>query len=229
MRMDKKKYYLFQIDVVFLNIVCTLLLVFMLALTFFIDKNFIHVILNDINFGILLFLYLFYMFLHEIIHSIAYVLNGAKFDKIVYGIHLEHGVFCCLCKQNVSKRNILSSLMAPLFYIGVITYFISLIINNPYLLMLSIFNISGCAGDIMMFIYISKLNHDIEFTELDDPISFAIYSDSDASKIKHIGLHYVECVSRVKREDLKKVNISKFSYVCMFFFLFLCIFYMILL
>ena len=39
-------------------------------------------------------------------YTISYVLNGADFKKVTYGAHLEKGVLCCLCKQNISKRDL---------------------------------------------------------------------------------------------------------------------------
>ena len=42
---------------------------------------------------------------------------------------------------------------------------------------------------------------------------FAIYADEDVSKTNHFGLDYVGCVEDVCRQDFKKINISKKSYV----------------
>lgn len=66
------------------------------------------------------------------------------------------------------------------------------------------FNITGCSGDILMFLFISKLNKNIEFTELDDYTSFAIYAYDDISKVKHYGLKYKGCYDKVERNDLRK-------------------------
>ena len=152
-----------------------------------------------------------YLFLHEILHSLAYVIYGGKYNKITYGIALELGVLYCLCKQNISKNNILHSLMYPFVIIGIITYIISIIYNLPILLWLSIFNISGCSGDIIMFMFISKLKN-IEFSEMDDPISFAIYTSEDISKIKHYGLEYLGAEDKISRNDFTKIKVSKKSY-----------------
>jgi len=94
-----------------------------------------------------------------------------------------------------------------------------MIYELPMLVWLSIFNINGCSGDILMFIFMSRLKKDIEFTELDDPTSFAIYSDSDICKYNHFGLKYKGCYDSVERKDLKKITITKFSYV----FLLICL------
>ena len=143
------------------------------------------------------------MLLHELLHSASYVLNGANFKNVIYGAMLEKGVLYCLCKENITKRNILVSLMTPLFIIGIITFVISIIFELPYLLFLSIFNISGCAGDIIMFAFISKLKR-VEFTEFDNPIDFAIYTREDVTKIKSLGLNFIEKCDEVKREYLTK-------------------------
>jgi len=226
MKKDVKKYYLFEMEMLPLNIVSFLLLIFVGIITYFIDNSFFvssfyYVMDNFILFFPLMILY---MGLHEILHSISYCIYGADFKNIVYGIQLEKGVFYCLCKQHIKRLNILNSLFFPLFYIGIVTYILGIVFELPYLLWLSIFNISGCSGDILMFIYMWKLNRNIEFTELDDCVSFAIYSDNDVSKIKHYGLKYKGSYDNVEICDYKKIKISKFSWI----FFFICLILIIL-
>ena len=193
-----------------------------------IDKDFL---INSINytFGVerlflTFILIIVYLILHEILHSIGYYIYGAKYKNIVYGIELEKGIFYCLCKQNVNKRNIMNSLMFPLFYIGIVTYIISFFLNSSYLLILSIFNISGCVGDIFMFIFFVKLNKNIEFSEFDNTTSFAVYSDSDLSNIKSIGLKYVLEVDELNRGNFSKITISKISYIIFILLLIIMLF-----
>ena len=154
-----------------------------------------------------------YLALHELLHSLAYYIYGAKYKNIVYGIELEKGIFYCLCKQNVSKRNILNSLLFPFFYIGIVTFVISFFVNSYYLLILSLFNLSGCVGDIFTFLFISRLDKDIEFSEFDDTTSFGLYSDKDLSKGKHLGIKYVDTRDKLVRKELKKIKVSKLSYI----------------
>lgn len=215
--MNKKKYYIFSLDMKFLNIFSFIILFLVIILTLLIDKEFL---INAINYTfapnkllLTFILIILYFMLHEILHSIGYYIYGAGYRNIVYGIELEKGIFYCLCKQNVSKKNIMNSLLFPLFYIGIITYIISFIIDSPYLLILSIFNISGCVGDISTFLFIIKLKDDIEFSEFDSTTSFAIYSDKDLSKEKHLGIKYIETKDKLIRKDMKKVKISKVSYI----------------
>lgn len=210
---DKKKYNLFTLKLGTLNIISIILLITMILLTYIIidilNIN-IKFELTNMNIGIIGVTYIFYMILHELFHSISYIIHGASHNKITFGIHIEKGIMCCLCKQNITKRNILNSLLYPLFYLGVITYIIGFIIKSPLLITLSILNISGCSGDIIMFLYFIRLK-DFEYTEYDDPISFAIYTNADLSKSRPFGLKYIKPVESVERTDLKKLKISKFS------------------
>lgn len=224
---NDKKYYLFEMELLPLNIVSFILLFLMVGITYIIDSEFFWVSLIEVMESFVVFFLLMFLFMviHEILHSVAYCIFGGKFNKIIYGIELEKGVFYCLCKQNINKLNILNSLFYPLFYIGVVTYILGLVFNEPYLLWLSVLNISGCSGDIIMFIFMSRLNKNIEFTELDDCTSFAIYSSEDVSKYNHFGLKYKGCHDSVERTNLKKINISKFSYV----FLGICLLLVLLL
>ena len=213
----KKEYYVFKINLKILNIVSIIIYVLIFGLTLLF---FPHIIIDffekckSINYYLLLFPIMFlYFSLHEIFHAIGYTLYGANYKKITFGMELEKGVFYCLCKQDISRKNILNSLMFPLFYIGVVTYIIGIIFDFPLLVILSILNISGAAADIMYFIYIIKLKKDIKFSELDDGTSFAILSNYDVTKVKHIGLDFVEKIDTIKRKELKKIKISKLSFI----------------
>ena len=208
-----KKYYIFEPNLNMLNISAILVAIILIVLTQLFGVNILEYLINSNINIILLFVIMFlYLALHEILHSIGYVIHGAKFKNIVYGIALEKGVFYCLCKQNISRKNILYTSMYPLFFIGIITYIIGTIFNLPLLVILSIINISGSTGDIFTFLYILKLK-DISFSEMDDETAFAIYSAQDVSKVKHFGLKYIKCVPNIERKDLKKVKISKASYI----------------
>ena len=207
----KKKYYTYKMNLTCLNITSILIFVVMFVLTLLINRDLMIESLFIDNCFIFILLFLMYTILHELLHSFSYVIHGAKYKNITYGCAFEKGILYCLCKQNISRKNILKSLMYPFIFIGVLTYIISLIFYSKTLLLLSIFNIAGCAGDLIMFAFISKLDKKIEFSELDDEISFAIYSDKDISKNKSFGLVYLGKKDKIPREDKKKVKISKLS------------------
>ena len=199
-----------------LNIVSTILFILVLGFSFLFFPDIIINFMNSFETWNSYFLFfpiiICYFILHEIFHAFSYILHGAKWEKITFGMELEKGVFYCLCKQHISRKNILNSLMFPLFYLGIVTYIISIIFNLPLLLILSILNISGAAGDIMYFIYMIKLKKYIKFSELDDGISFAILADYDVSKVKHIGLDFVEKTNKIEHKDFKKIKVSKLSF-----------------
>ena len=175
----------------------------------------IEILNNNIN--IILIIYIPYLVLHELLHSLAYVIYGADYKKITYGVHLEKGILCCLCKQNINKKNILHSLLYPFFIIGILTMLIGIIIDYPLLVILSLANITGCSGDLVMFYHLSKLKN-YSFSEYDDPMAFALYSKNDLSKLKMFGLNYVGKKSSLERDDLRKIVISKSSIVILILF-----------
>lgn len=212
----RRNYYLFKIDTVFLNGI-SLVIIALCSIIFFLiyGSNSIKVLGENINTVIIL--YLPYLILHEQLHSLSYVIYGADFKNITYGIHLEKGILCCLCKQNINKRNILHSLLYPFVIIGVITLIIGILINYPVLVILSLINISGCSGDLVMYYHLSKLN-DFEFSEYNDPIAFALFTKNDFSKLKMFGLRYVDKKGRLQRGDLRKIVISKPSIILLIMF-----------
>lgn len=207
-----KKYYIFEMNMTTLNIVSILLVIFMFALTGVIINIIPNFELSSNSLFLPFALMIPYFILHEILHSIGYVLHGAKWKNITYGAHLEKGVLCCLCKQKISKKCILISLIYPLFFIGIVTYILGIYLNNFTLIFLSVLNISGAAGDIVMFLSFLKIK-DFEYSEYDDPTSFGLYSKEDLSKLKLFGLKYKESKKDLEIKDYKKINISKTSIV----------------
>ena len=206
----KKKYYLFEMKAGTLNIVSMVLFFALLLLTGNILQD-QTIELSDLMSKSMLYMIPYFVF-HEILHSISYVLHGADFKNITYGAHLEKGILCCLCKQNVSKRNILTSLLYPFIFIGIITYIIGIIFNIPVLILLSIMNISGCSGDLLMFYSLSRIKN-FEYSEYDNPTAFGLFTEEDLSNKKLPGLKYVGTKNELERKDLKKVTISKTSII----------------
>ena len=218
----KKKYYMFKMNMGFINMFSILLLVLSLGIFYLIYQNDTFSVFQSVYNSFIL-LYIPYLILHELLHSISYVIYGADFKYITYGAHLEKGILCCLCKQNITKKNILHSLLYPFFFIGILTLVIGIIINNPLLILLSLANISGCSGDLIMFYHLVRLNN-YEFSEYDDATSFAIYTSDDISQRKMPGLEYCGSSKKIERNDLKKVVVSKTSILLFILFYLLVVF-----
>ena len=213
----KKEYYIFKIKLKALNIVANVSFIVLFGIIFLLFPNIIIKFFehfDNIKFCVLFLpITMLYMVLHEVLHMTGYLLYGANFKKITFGMELEKGVFYCLCKQDISRKNILNSVLFPLFYIGIVTLIIGIIFKFPLLTVLSLLNISGATADIMYFMFIIKLDKNIKFSELDDGTSFAILSDKDVSKVKYIGLEYIGKRSNIERNDFKKIKVSKLSYI----------------
>ena len=212
----KKEYYIFKINLKILNVISILIFILLFGITLLFYPNIIVSFLEkskSINYYLMLFpVMIIYFSFHEIFHAIGYILHGANWKKITFGMELEKSIFYCLCKQDISRKNILNSLLFPLFYLGIVTYIISIIFNFPLLLILSILNICGAAADVMYFVFIIKLKQNINYSELDSGISFAILADYDVTKVRHIGLDFIEKRDIIKRTDFKKIKISKLSF-----------------
>ena len=219
---DKNKYYIFKMNLTVLNIFSFVLLGIFIGIGILIYKDFWKEYTNNFfKMGLFLLAYFGYMLLHELLHAFSYRIHGAKGKNITFGVHLEKSILCCLCKQDISKRNICTSLLYPFFFLGVVTYIVGAVFKLPMLFLLSIFNLSGCIGDLVMFMFISKLPKDIKYAEYDDPTSFAILSSEDLSDRKPFGLQYIEKKDKLEQKDMKKVRISKMSIAFIFVLLLL--------
>ncbi len=219
---ENKKDYILEYDMTFINVFSIVLLGVIIALSYIFGVLFDTNILvrvgeNFINDYVIYFsVMIMWLVLHEVIHSTFYQVMGAKYKNIVYGVALEKGVFYCKCKEYVSKKCILTSVIAPFLLIGVITFIVSFIIDSPLLLFLSIVNISGCSGDLMMFCFFLQQNENVEFKELGFSSPFCLRTGDDLTKKKYYGIKKIKLVKDEKEitEGFeKKVTISKPSWV----------------
>lgn len=202
------KYYRYSMDMKKLNIFCVIIMIFVFIIIGCLG------IFSYLDFRCLI-LYFFWMFLHEFIHGIGFYVSGAKHKNIVYGANLEKGIFYCMCKEKISKKGIMTSLLFPFVFIGIITLVIGFIINSPILIILSLLNIAGCAGDIAMIVSFIKLP-DFSYLDLDDCTGFVLVSKSDLSKYKLFGMDLIESGSYSKlgkASNYKKFTISKLSWI----------------
>lgn len=206
-------YYTYKLNLFLLNILDFVLLILLFVITYFLTGNFGVL---DIKMSWLAIL-IFWLILHEILHGIGFLILGkVKVKNIVFGVELEKGIFYCMCKEKISKLNILVSLLFPLFFIGIFTYIVGLITNNNLLLLLSIFNIAGAIGDIVMTIDILRMPKDIKYLDLDDTTSFTILSKTDLKNKKYLGLILDDSgnyTSSLKAKDYKRLKISKTSII----------------
>lgn len=222
---ENKKEYILEYDLVFVNVLSIIILLIMIGLTIFLCKifpeigsNIISVINNDkfsTTYVIFLVAMILWMVLHEIIHSIGYQVMGAKRENIVFGAALEKGVFYCKCKEYINKKCIMFSLLSPLVIIGILTYILGFIINSSWLIILSIINISGAAGDIMMYNFFRKQNNDIEFKEMGISSPFCLRTSDDLVGKKFMGIKSIKEVNDPKETQEgpeKKITISKASW-----------------
>jgi Protein of unknown function (DUF3267). len=215
----KDKYYSYELRPVLLNILSLVLLVFMIfSLTVIFKLNF------DMEIGPFdIVLYLFWFILHEILHGIGFgIFKNTEWKYITFGMLLEKGIFYCMCKQEISKKNILVAIAFPFFFIGVVTLIISIYTNSFILFSLSILNIAGAIGDIIMFMAIVTMPKDVRYIDTDDQMSFTMISKEKLKnkyfgiKLKETGIYNYE---KMKSKDLKKINISKLSLIFLIFIL----------
>lgn len=201
------KYYRFKMQVGLLNILSIL----MIIPTFLIFYLFFGKYEMPMSFTIY---FIIWMFLHELLHGLAFMLfKEVDNKKISYGIKLESGIFYCMCKQPVRRKVILTSLICPLFFIGIITFVIAVIFNLKTLALLSMFNVCGCIGDILMFIMFMCMK-DVWYMDLDDCESFLVLTKDDISNKKFIGLKLAESgdyTDEIAPKDFQQFHCSNFS------------------
>ncbi len=220
--MNKENKYFYEMKPVILNTLSFLLLIIMIAITYLIiDLSNMSITMTNRDLNIMWLLIIPYFIFHEVLHSIGYTVNGADFKRITFGMHIEKGILCCSCKQEIKKKTIMWSLVYPFIFIGIVTYIIGLIINSPILILLSISNITGCIGDLVMFYDFMKIK-DFRFFEYDNPLAFGIVTNEDMSKIKMFGLKRIE-EKNFKQTIDKKISVSKTSIIVFSIYFIMCL------
>ena len=99
----KKKYQVFKINITMVNIFVFVLLALCILLLYFLFPDMLYKMLglyNNNRYMLMLVpAIIFWSILHELLHAIGYIVNGADAKKITFGAELEKGVFYCLCKE----------------------------------------------------------------------------------------------------------------------------------
>lgn len=223
MNKDKIKlnYYTYKLDMIMLNLLAIILFIIVGCLVFFMEYRDNYVYYNDIV--SLIILMVVWLVIHEVLHGIGFFLfRSVDKRNITFGIFLEKGIFYCMCKQNISKRVILTSLFFPITIIGVVTLVIGMVINSYLLVYLSILNIVSSIGDIVMIVYFIRAPRDIIYLDLDDPTSFTVISKEDISNLKVLGIRLdssgIYDEDKMVTHDRRRIIISKYSYVLLFVF-----------
>lgn len=218
------KYFTYKLDLMVLNVLACVIVVLMTILTYVITGGLDFITNINLFSFVAIFLWLF---LHEILHGIGFLsLGKVKRKNVVFGAELEKGIFYCMCKEKISKVNILIALMLPLVLIGIIPYIIGICISNDLLVLLAIFNISGSVGDILMMMDILLMPKDIMYLDLDDTTSFTILSKDNLSKNKYFSIILEKSGKyndSIKAKEYKKIKVSKGSKYFLIFFLILFI------
>ena len=214
MSSKKYKYYTYELDMVFLNVLAIILMVLLIGVLLLMRLH-LNMIVHPV---ILIVSTVLWLCLHEVLHGIGFaIFPEVNKGNITFGIKLEKCVFYCMCKQKISRRVILTSLMFPFTFIGVVTLILGIILENYLLIFLSVINISGAVGDLVMFYYFLKVPKDIIYLDLDDCTSFTVLSDKDLSSIRVGGIRLKESSfydeKKMFPRDKRRLVISKTSYI----------------
>ena len=68
--------------------------------------------------------------IHEVLHGLGFRICGrAKTNNIVYGAKLESGILYCACKEEIDKKGIICSLIAPLIFLTILPIIIGQFFN----------------------------------------------------------------------------------------------------
>ena len=223
---EKINYYTYKLNMTTLNILAILLFIIIGIFVLILEHKDPYI--SHVRTSTLFILMFIWLIIHELLHGLGFSLfKCVKKENITFGMFLEKGVFYCMCKQNIPKGVILTSLLFPVTIIGVITLIIGMILNHYELVFLSILNIVSSIGDIVMTIYFLKAPNDIIYLDLDDCTSFTVISSKPLENIKVPGIILFKTgkydKNKMVAKDKRKLVISKASYILILIILILII------
>ena len=202
-----RKYYRFDMDLKIMNILASILYVI-----FFIYL-FSNTYFSTFDFSFLACILLFLMFaIHEICHGIGYALYAKNKKNIKFGAVLEKGVFYAMCQEEISRIGILVSLLFPIIILTIIPLPFAIYFKNSLILFLSITNLIGAIGDILLVKLVLKLPKDITYIDYDNNIGAYFICDEDIGNIKSLGLKCAESNphdENLINKDIKSIYISE--------------------
>lgn len=204
-----KKYYKFNLDMVWANVIATIVLLASAAVFLFFNRTY------ELDINIIIYMVL-YLALHEVFHGIAFSIYAKDIKNIKYGAMLEKGVFYAMCQERISKKAIIVSLLFPFIFLTVIALPIGILIHSNNLILLALINFSGATGDLFMVNLVRKMPKDIEYIDYDNSVGCYLLSKEDLSKYKAIGLKYIEAGKdddKLINKDIKRITITKWSIV----------------
>ena len=217
--MSKEKnttYYTYTLNMTILNMLSIILFIIVGILVYVLECHDNYFITAPIS---TLFILMFiWLLLHELLHGIGFaIFKEVDSKNITFGIFLEKGVFYCMCKQNIGKKAIFTSLLFPITIIGILTLVIGMSLNNYELVFLSVLNIVSSIGDSVMILYFLKCPNDIIYLDQDDCTSFTVLSSKSLEHIKIPGIVLskkgIYDEEKMKSKDKRRVVISKLSYL----------------
>lgn len=219
-----KKYYRFNLNVKKLN---PLTLIGLIPIMIFLSLRNVNLNMN----GFVFVEMILYFFVHEIFHGIAFSLFVKNKSNVKFGALLEKGVFYTMCQERINKKQIIISLLFPLIFLTIIAFPIGLIIHSDNLCLLALFNLIGASGDVLMALLAHKMPDDIEYIDYDNSVGCTFISRHDLSKYKVFALDYMNSGNdsdKLIDKSIKRIYISKKSYIVLAFYLLVAIFIIVL-
>lgn len=204
-----KKYYRFDMDLKLMNILASILYII-----FFIYL-FGNTYFSTFDFSLLVIVLMFlYFALHEICHGIGYAIFAKNKKNIKFGAILEKGVFYAMCQEEISRTAIIVSLLFPILILTLIPLPFAFIYKNSLILFLSITNLIGAIGDLLLIKLVLKLPKSISYIDYDNNIGAYFLCDEDISNVKSLGLKCHETKTHDEKlinKEIKTIYVSKSS------------------
>ena len=124
------KYYKYKLNTVTLNIYALLLFVFQYIIVIYsFEFEYIRMGLKE------LLIVIGWFVLHELFHYVGFLCSKeTKTKDLFLGMAIEKGIFYCMCKKKISRKDILVALVFPLFFIGIVTFIIGAVLSNIFLI-----------------------------------------------------------------------------------------------
>lgn len=115
---------------------------------------------DDFRQWVAMAMYLVSIPLHEALHYCGFVLlNGVDQRDVEFRFNRETMSPCVICKVNTTVIRYKIAALLPFIFLGILPFVYGLLKPDPTVFVVSVFNITACVGDLILFFLLLRLDN----------------------------------------------------------------------
>lgn len=132
-------------------------------------------LLDGFRLWVAMAMYLVSIPLHEALHYCGFVLlDGAERRDVELKFNRESMSPYVICKTNTTVIRYKVAALLPFIFLGILPFIYGLFKSDPTVFVVSLFNITACAGDVILYFLLLRLDNHSIVTRHSQRIGFVV-------------------------------------------------------